>query len=65
LKDLTALILHAAEMSDADAEALLASKTLAKLGFLSLYLPTRLAPAIEKKLQKRFGEGLLLEYEDD
>lgn len=65
LKNLTALILHDAEMTDADAEALLASETLAKLDFLSVALPTLLAPATEKKLQKRFGDGLTLEYDEE
>jgi uncharacterized protein (TIGR02996 family) len=65
LKNLTTLILHRAEMADADAEALLASKTLAKLTELSVTMSERLAPATEKKLQKRFSDELTLEYEDE
>jgi uncharacterized protein (TIGR02996 family) len=65
LKNLTTLILNDAEMSDADAEALLASKTLAKLTELSVTVPDRLDPATEKKLEKRFGGSLMLEYDEE
>jgi uncharacterized protein (TIGR02996 family) len=65
LKNLQSLQLHDAGMTDADADALLSSRTFAKLRELDLYLDSRLGPTSEKKLRDRFGEALTLEYSDD
>jgi uncharacterized protein (TIGR02996 family) len=64
LKNLHSLQLHDAEMTDSDADKLLASRTFTKLRELVLYLDSRLSPATEKKLRDRFGEGLTFEYTD-
>lgn len=65
LKHLHSLQLHDAEMTDADADRLLASRTFAKLRELDLCLSSRLAPASEKKLRARFGGGLTFKYGDE
>ena len=65
LSNLRRLTLEDCVMTDADANALLTSPTFANLTALVLTLPTPLSAATEKKLNKRFGKGLMLEYEDE
>ncbi len=62
LANLTTLILHDAELTAADADALIAGPTFAKLKELTLSLREPPPPAAEKALKKRFGKGLALEY---
>jgi uncharacterized protein (TIGR02996 family) len=64
LTNLTTLIVHETELTDADADALVGPK-FAKLGEVVLSVPEHLSPATQKKLKKRFGKGLTLEYEDE
>lgn len=62
LGNLATLIVHETELTDAD---VLVGPKFANLEEVLLSLPARLPPATEKKLRKRFGKGLTLEYEDE
>jgi uncharacterized protein (TIGR02996 family) len=62
LANLELLELGKTTLTAAEAGALLASPTLAKLKTLWLGLSTRLGPATVKKLKARFGEELRIDY---
>lgn len=64
LTNLTELILNDARMTDADADALVGPR-FAKLKDVSLTLADRPTAETKKKLKKRFGKGLTLEYEEE
>ncbi len=65
LTNLRELRMHDTAMTDAECQAILASRVFANLKELSLYLPVRLSAASEAKLREWLGDGLALEYHGD